>query len=166
MSIKELREKEKLSQSRFAKKYGISTRTLQQWEQERSAPPCYLEGLLKMAQPAEVLRLKTNTTKPFRICIKDPFVNCSKIYPIQQKKVRAILDAVKDDPNVKKVMIFGSSTQYSCTIDSDVDVFIELKKNSPIDISGISYEFDLWTNYNVDERLLKEIEKTGVKVYG
>jgi len=166
MSIKELREKEKLSQSRFAKKYGMSKRTLQQWEQARSTPPCYLEELIKMAQTPEILSLKTDTTKPFRICIKDPFPNCSKIYPLQQKKIRAILDAVKDDLNVKRVMIFGSSTTYSCTIDSDVDVFIELKKDRPIDISGISYEFDLWTNYNVDERLLKEIEKTGVKVYG
>ena len=40
--IKELRKKTGLSQSRFAAKFEIPVRTLQQWEQGISAPPEYL----------------------------------------------------------------------------------------------------------------------------
>ncbi len=40
--IKELRKKTGLSQSRFAAKFEIPVRTLQQWEQGISAPPKYL----------------------------------------------------------------------------------------------------------------------------
>ena len=40
--IKELRKKTGLSQSKFAAKFGIPVRTLQQWEQGISAPPEYL----------------------------------------------------------------------------------------------------------------------------
>lgn len=40
--IKELRKNTGLSQSKFAAKFGIPVRTLQQWEQGISAPPDYL----------------------------------------------------------------------------------------------------------------------------
>ena len=40
--IKELRKKTGLSQSKFAAKFEIPVRTLQQWEQGISAPPEYL----------------------------------------------------------------------------------------------------------------------------
>lgn len=47
MKIKELRQSTGMSQKQFAAYFGISFRTIQQWEQERSAPPAYLVGLLK-----------------------------------------------------------------------------------------------------------------------
>lgn len=47
MKIKELRNLTGMSQSKFADYFGISVRTIQEWEQERSAPPSYLVGLLK-----------------------------------------------------------------------------------------------------------------------
>ena len=47
MNIKELRNLTGMSQKKFADYFGISFRTIQQWEQERSAPPSYLVGLLK-----------------------------------------------------------------------------------------------------------------------
>ena len=40
--IKELRKQTGLSQSKFAAKFGIPVRSLQQWEQGISAPPEYL----------------------------------------------------------------------------------------------------------------------------
>ena len=166
MSIKELREKEQLSQTAFAKRYGFSVRTLQQWEQGRCAPPDYLENMIKRIQKAKLLDLKTDTSRPFRICVERPFPNCERIYPLQQKKVRMILDAVQNDQNVEQVVIFGSSTSYTCTIDSDLDVFIKLKENSNLDLSGLTFEYDMWTNYSVDKRLMDEIDKTGVIVYG
>lgn len=47
MKIKELRDLTGMSQSQFGAYFGISVRTIQQWEQERRQPPEYLVGLLK-----------------------------------------------------------------------------------------------------------------------
>ena len=44
--IKELRKQTGLSQSKFAAKFGIPVRTLQQWEQGISAPPEYLVRMM------------------------------------------------------------------------------------------------------------------------
>lgn len=40
--IKKLRKDMELSQSKFANKYSLPVRTLQQWEQGRGAPPEYI----------------------------------------------------------------------------------------------------------------------------
>lgn len=53
MTIKEMREKTGLSQGKFANYFGISYRTIQQWEQERSNPPRYLVALLERIWSAE-----------------------------------------------------------------------------------------------------------------
>lgn len=47
MKIKELRQLTGMSQSQFAAYFGISVRTVQEWEQEKRTPPVYLVGLLK-----------------------------------------------------------------------------------------------------------------------
>ncbi len=41
-TIKELRQKTGLSQSQFARKFHLSVRTLQQWEQNRRETPEYV----------------------------------------------------------------------------------------------------------------------------
>ena len=47
MKIKELRTLTGMSQSEFAAYFGLSVRSIQEWEQERKRPPSYLVGLLK-----------------------------------------------------------------------------------------------------------------------
>ena len=47
MKIKELRRLTGMSQSEFAAYFGLSVRSVQEWEQERKQPPPYLVGLLK-----------------------------------------------------------------------------------------------------------------------
>lgn len=47
MSIKEFREKTKLSQSQFADRFGISVRTVQKWEQGQSTPPQYVLSMIE-----------------------------------------------------------------------------------------------------------------------
>ena len=56
--IKELRKKTGLSQSRFAAKFEIPVRTLQQWEQGISAPPEYLVRMM-----AYIMQLEENGQK-------------------------------------------------------------------------------------------------------
>ena len=53
--IRELRKKTGLSQSKFSAKFGIPVRTLQQWEQGKSAPPEYLVRMM-----AYIMQLEKN----------------------------------------------------------------------------------------------------------
>lgn len=48
-AIKKIRDKTGLSQKAFAEKYGLSFRTVQQWEQGVSAPPGHVARLLAYA---------------------------------------------------------------------------------------------------------------------
>lgn len=92
-------------------------------------------------------------------------MNCEKVYPIQQKKVKCLIDILSNNSNIKKIIVFGSSVTDRCHIDSDVDIFIELEKEERRLIKKyINFKFDLWTNFDVDNRLLNEIMKNGVLV--
>ena len=102
----------------------------------------------------------------WKICVEEPFMNCQKIYPIRQKKVKSIIEHVKRNPNIKSVVIFGSSVTSKCHVGSDVDLYIEMEKEEKPFTEGFQFVYDLWTNYTVDERLYHEIENKGVLVYG
>ena len=92
-------------------------------------------------------------------------MNCEKIYPIQQLRVLNLISKLKRDKNINKIIIFGSSVTNSCHIDSDLDVYLELKNNKKITLNKIDYELDLWNNYTVSKELLEEINDKGVVVY-
>ncbi len=82
---------------------------------------------------------KTN----FKVVISTPFLNCEKIYPIQQIRILNLINNFKRDKNIKKIIIFGSSITSSCHIDSDLDVYLELANNKKISLDKIDYELDL-----------------------
>ena len=178
--IRVLRHKSGLSQRRFAESYGIPVRTLQQWEQGAQKPPSYVVDMLRglerekaktcgVSEKSEYIAHVAANPSAWKICIAEPFPNCEKIHPLQQKKVRRIIDAVSQDPRVKEILIFGSSVTSRCHIGSDVDVYMTVTEDiNPLSRSGLSVDFsyDLFTNYMVDERLLVEIRKKGVRVYG
>ena len=46
MKVSEIRAMTGLSQSKFAALFGISVRTVQDWEQERRLPPPYVPGMM------------------------------------------------------------------------------------------------------------------------
>lgn len=54
MDIKDIRQTTGLSQSKFAKHFGIPVRTLQQWEQGKSSPPKYVANMI-----AYILKLES-----------------------------------------------------------------------------------------------------------
>lgn len=62
-SIKELRLKTGLSQSKFAKKYDIPLKTLQHWENNESSPAPYLVKLIAQTIPGEKEGLKKIETE-------------------------------------------------------------------------------------------------------
>lgn len=47
MTVKELRAKTGLSQSRFADRFGIPIRSVQHWEQGRQDPPPYVVSMIE-----------------------------------------------------------------------------------------------------------------------
>lgn len=108
---------------------------------------------------------KRKERKSWKVCIKSPFQNCSKIYPIQQQKVFQIVEHLKKNTNVKHVIIFGSSVTEQCHIDSDVDIYVELNHSEHLTFPAFDFVYDLWTDDTVDERMLEEIMKKGVVVY-
>lgn len=177
MSIKSIRQDLGLSQKQFADKFEIPVRTLQQWEQGKSSPAPYIEKMIRKLVEKEELdeivkrindpnRYRVPKKTKWKVCIDDPFMNCEKVYPIQQRKVRELLDDILDDGSVKEVIVFGSSVTERCHIGSDVDIYVSLEsEKSPI-TKAHDFAFDLWTDSMVDERLMKEINEKGVKVYG
>ena len=111
-------------------------------------------------------RKTADQKKEWRVCIQDPFENCKKIYPIQQKKVKQMINNIKEDSNVEKIVVFGSSVQDTCHMGSDVDFYIVLKQDQKITFKEtLSFMYDIWTNYTVDSRMYEETTKKGVTVY-
>lgn len=102
----------------------------------------------------------------WKICIDEPFMNCEFVYPIQQRKVRALIDELRQNDNVLLIVIFGSSVSDRCHIDSDVDLYVRLQHDQKnLITSCFDFAYDLWTNFNIDDRLRLEITKGGVAVY-
>ena len=111
-------------------------------------------------------RKTADQKKEWRVCIQDPCENCEKIYTIQQKKVKQMINNIKEDSNVEKIVVFGSSVQDTCHMGSDVDFYIVLKQDQKITFKEtLSFMYDIWTNYTVDSRMYEEITKKGVTVY-
>ena len=64
--------------------------------------------------------------------LKTPFKNCRYIYPIQQKKVEKMINHLKNNDNVIKIIVFGSSVTSKCHAGSDVDFYVEVKEDKRI----------------------------------
>ena len=172
MSAASMRERSNLSQREFADLFGIPLRTIQQWEQGRSSPPDYvismMETLLpqKLAQRENGQRHSIPEKTRWRICIEEPFQNCSRIHPLQQRKVRELLDDITAAKSVRSVTVFGSSVTQRCHIGSDVDVYVDTDEQGAIVAKSHDFPFDLWTPSTADDGLKQEIQRTGVRVYG
>ena len=105
--------------------------------------------------------------------------NIDKIHPLKQKKVFNLVNNINCN-EIKRVWIFGSSTNNSCNIHSDIDVLIEL--NPDIDLVndedvlcrihrnflkslGTDYDSVFLNDLNKDKQIYKSIMKTRRLVY-
>ncbi|MBR5944628.1 MAG: nucleotidyltransferase domain-containing protein [Lachnospiraceae bacterium] len=52
--------------------------------------------------------------------------NINKIHPLKQEKVYSLVNSLEELDFLKRVWIFGSSTNNCCNIRSDIDVLVEL----------------------------------------
>lgn len=96
---------------------------------------------------------------------KEPFDNVTLIFPTQQQDVSALVQTLHDNVNVQKVVVFGSSVTSACNPWSDIDLYVELKTEEQLRLPRVGTEVDLWTNFDVDDRLMQEIDEKGVCVY-
>ena len=88
ISIKELRYRTDLSQSKFAKQFGIPLSTLRKWEQGEATPASYFVNLLAMQLPADFDQLQAIECKdgqtyyydPLAKTIRDKMGNCIRIH--------------------------------------------------------------------------------------
>lgn len=99
-------------------------------------------------------------------------LNANNIFPLKQKSILKIVNSIKD--YVNKVYIFGSSTNWNCNYDSDIDLVVYTRHNTDINkIHKIIAEqnigsFDLLTGDDLDkanDTFLKKFEKDKVLVY-
>lgn len=95
----------------------------------------------------------------------DPFKNVEHIFPTQQRDVSTIVAKATLDSNIKEVIIFGSSVTDACNPWSDIDVYFNLEEDKLLPYFGISTGLDAWTNFLVDDYLMKEIKEKGVVVF-
>ena len=78
-----------------------------------------------------------------------------------------MINACRDDGNIKKIVIFGSSVTSACNPWSDIDVYFEMEHDVnkfPV-AKNAENAFDKWSNFTVSEELLNEINEKGVVVY-
>lgn len=102
----------------------------------------------------------------FKVCISDPFKNCEKIVPLEQKNVANLINFFKDDKNVLKIIVFGSSTRSDWKNHfSDLDFYLELNEEKFYDLSSLNFKKDQRNNFMADENFKRKILEKGVVVY-
>lgn len=95
------------------------------------------------------------------------FSNCNRIHPLMQKNVQRVLSTLKTDPNIQKVIVFGSSLEFRCSSQSDLDLYIE-KKNAQqpfLQEPEADCTLDIVTNLPSESRLYQEICRKGLLVW-
>lgn len=75
-----------------------------------------------------------------RVVDSASFKNVNKIHPLKQKIVKDIIAAAHKDKNVRKIIIFGSSTRYDCDVTSDLDICVDWKEDC-YDADGVLLPF-------------------------
>jgi len=95
------------------------------------------------------------------------------IFPSMQKEVQRVIDKAKDNEQIKRIVVFGSSVTWNCGLGSDLDVAVFgnfdedmfmkvyrlLKTDAQCDMDILHYE-------DIRSELLKyEIDTKGVEIY-
>lgn len=103
----------------------------------------------------------------WKVCVpeNERFMNVEKVFPTQQKDVSKIVEKLSNNIIVQKIIIFGSSVTSACNPWSDIDIYLELREEQQVRAPKVFAPLDIWTNYDVDGRLLSDIKEKGVVVF-
>ncbi len=95
------------------------------------------------------------------------FLHCNRVHPLMQTRVQNLLKELKQDKNINKIVLFGSSLEFRCSSYSDIDLYIEKEdpglplKKEPI----LDCELDIVMNLDHKNRLYQEIDRTGLLLF-
>jgi predicted nucleotidyltransferase len=91
------------------------------------------------------------------------------IHPLKQLDLYYILEAWKDDDNINRVVVFGSSVSDRCHSGSDIDLYLELKDNEKppkLPYDKIISDVDMIINVKQTDSIWKAIDRDGIVVRG
>lgn len=95
------------------------------------------------------------------------FQNANRIHPLMQNRVEKLIQRISQDTNVRRLIVYGSSLQFRCSSNSDIDLYIDKydKDKKLIQLPELDCEVDIITNLSPDSGLYKEIDKTGLVLF-
>ena len=95
------------------------------------------------------------------------FEKANRVHPLMQARVENLIHQISKDPNVKRVVLFGSSLEFHCNSNSDIDLYIEkYKKDKKLQpLSDVGCEVDIITDLPLHSARYCEIEKTGLLLF-
>ncbi|MDO4961670.1 MAG: helix-turn-helix transcriptional regulator [Eubacteriales bacterium] len=112
---------------------------------------------------------KMATVVHFPIVCDDEHIDMSRIYPTKQRLVKSVIDQVRPDKRLNKLILFGSSITMRCCRDSDIDFAVGLADCSDLAKNEISEQIQTICDWNADilwldrlvpsERVYMDIQK-------
>ena len=94
---------------------------------------------------------------PIAVTVTEPDDVISHIYPLKQKQAQSIIDEFREDDRVDAIYVFGSSLNLRCNRNSDLDVCIRLRDQSPAVKSDVSEKIGIICDWNDDIFWLDEL---------
>ena len=90
------------------------------------------------------------------------------VYKEMQRRVEKLIRELAKDQNIRRLILFGSSLEFRCGSNSDIDLYIE--KYDPekklANLPECDCETDIITNLPPDNKLYQKIEQTGLGALG
>lgn len=130
--LKEIREKQGMSQSQFSDRLGISVRTLQEWEQKRKHEPAYLADLIEELFMQEKMNILEKLNNLYQN---------TKLY--QEKSIHNFFYEISLLHNVRKSIL---EDEHQSTYDNQC--FLKAIRF----LSGIPFNSKGWVLYHSDEK--------------
>ena len=162
--IKKRRAELKLSQKEVAEICGIPQSTIGRIESESTSPT-----LSMLSKICEALGLSLSLEK------KASFVNnLVRIDPLKRAQTKKCIDIAKENPDILKMIVFGSAARNECTENSDLDLCFLMKDGyDKLNMHYSLADFGKACNHNCDlliwdhlkDWFRDEIISKGVVVY-
>lgn len=95
------------------------------------------------------------------------FKNANRVHPLMQRRVEKLIHEFSKDRNIQRLILFGSSLEFRCSSDSDIDLYVEkLDSEKKLEyIPELDCETDIITNLSPDSKLYQQITQTGLVLF-
>lgn len=95
------------------------------------------------------------------------FQKANRVHPLMQRRIETLIRELGKDQNIRRLILFGSSLEFRCRSNSDIDLYIE-KYNPDKKLEyfpELDCEVDILTNLQPDNKLYQRIEQTGLLLF-